>query len=130
MVCGGRAARDMEEPTMKYMLLIIAGAAGADGGAPGCTVEDWMAYDKEVKEEGIFVSGESLADLVTATTVRVGADGARTVTDGPYAETRELLGGFYVIDVPDLDAALDWAARCPGARDGSVVVRPVAEFGG
>jgi hypothetical protein len=119
----------MKEPIVKYMLLIIAGAADEDGGAAGCTVEDWTAYDKEVKEEGIFVSGESLADLVTATTVRVGADGARTVTDGPYAETRELLGGFYVIDVPDLDVALDWAARCPGARDGSVVVRPVADFG-
>lgn len=114
---------------MKYMLLIIAGAADETGGAAGCTVEDWMAYDKEVKEAGIFVSGESLADLVTATTVRVDGDGRRTVTDGPFAETRELLGGFYVIDVPDLDAALDWAARCPGARDGSIVVRPVADFG-
>lgn len=108
------------------MLLIIA---GADGEAPQCTVEDWMAYDRQVKDAGIWVSGESLADLVTATTVRVARDGKRTVTDGPYAETREVLGGFYVIDVPHLDAALDWAARCPGARDGSVVVRPVAEFG-
>jgi hypothetical protein len=51
------------------------------------------------------------------------------VTDGPFAETREVLGGFYVIDVPDLDVALDWAARCPGARGaGSVVVRPIADF--
>ncbi|MCG5217758.1 YciI family protein [Streptosporangium soli] len=112
------------------MLLIIAGAADENGGAAGCGVEDWMAYDMEVKEAGIWVSGESLADLVTATTVRVGQDGRRTVTDGPFAETREVLGGFYVIDVPDLDVALDWAARCPGARDGSVVVRPVADFGG
>ncbi|MEU6642700.1 YciI family protein [Saccharomonospora sp. NPDC046836] len=115
---------------MKYMLLINAGAVDADGKAAECGVEDWMAYDKEVKEAGIFVSGESLADLVTATAVQVGQDGRRIVTDGPFAETREVLGGFYVIDVPDLDAALDWAARCPGARDGSVVVRPVAEFGG
>lgn len=115
---------------MKYLMLIMAGAADGNGGAAGCTVEDWMSYDKEVKEAGIFVSGESLADLVTATTVRVAADGRRTVTDGPFAESRELLGGFYVIDVPDLDVALDWAARCPGARDGAVVVRPVADFGG
>jgi hypothetical protein len=114
---------------MKYMLLIIAAAADEQGGAAGCTPEDWMSYDKQVREAGILVSGESLADLVTATTVRVGPDGRRTVTDGPFAETRELLGGFYVIDVPDLDVALDWAARCPGARDGSVVVRPVADFG-
>ncbi|MEV0643811.1 YciI family protein [Phytomonospora sp. NPDC050363] len=115
---------------MKYMLMIMANAIDEQGGAAGCTVEDWMAYDKEVQDAGIMVSGESLADLVTATTVRVAADGARTVTDGPYAETREVLGGFYVIDVPDLDAALDWAARCPGARDGSIVVRPIADFGG
>jgi hypothetical protein len=110
---------------VKYMLLINAGSVENQGCEPG----DWVAYDKEVKEAGIFVSGESLADLVTATAVRVAADGTRTVTDGPFAETREVLGGFYVIDVPDLDVALDWAARCPGALgDGSVVVRPVADF--
>jgi hypothetical protein len=114
---------------VKYLLLINADAVDGNGGAASCTVEDWMAYDKEMRDAGIFVSGESLADLVTATAVRVGPDGRRTVTDGPFAETREILGGFYVIDVPDLDAALDWAARCPGARDGSIVVRPVADFG-
>ncbi|MEV6302796.1 YciI family protein [Actinoplanes sp. NPDC051861] len=112
---------------MKYLLLINADAADS-GQAVGCEPADWMAYDKEVKEAGIFVSGESLADLVTATTVRVDAGGKRTVTDGPFAETREVLGGFYVIDVPDLDVALDWAARCPGSRDGSITVRPVADF--
>ncbi|MEO3858204.1 YciI family protein [Acrocarpospora sp. B8E8] len=115
---------------MKYMLLINAGAVDGNGAAAECSVEDWMSYDKELKEAGIYVSGESLADLVTATTVRVGQDGGRTVTDGPFAETREVLGGFYVIDVPDLDVALDWAARNPGARgSGSVVVRPIADFG-
>ncbi|WP_214403049.1 YciI family protein [Pseudonocardia lacus] len=115
---------------MKYLLLIQANAAGEDGVSADCTVEDWTAFDKEVTEAGVKVSGESLADLVTATTVRVDRDGRRTVTDGPFAEGRELLGGFLVVDVPDLDAALDWAARCPGARDGAVVVRPVADFGG
>lgn len=115
---------------MKYMLLINAGAIDEDGASAECGVEEWMSYDKELKDAGIYVSGESLADLVTATTVRVGQDGGRTVTDGPFAETREVLGGFYVIDVPDLDVALDWAARNPGARgSGSVVVRPIAEFG-
>lgn len=108
------------------MLLINAGAAAT----PECEPADWMTFDKEVKEAGVFVSGESLADLVTATVVRVDEDGGRAVTDGPFAETREVLGGFYVIDVPDLDVALDWAARCPGARgSGSVVVRPIADFG-
>ncbi|MEU8296410.1 YciI family protein [Micromonospora sp. NPDC048909] len=113
---------------MKYMMLIYAGSPDA---APTCTVEDWVAYDKEVQEAGIFVTGHSLADLTTATTVRVDPSGERTVTDGPFAETREVLGGYYVIDVPNLDVALDWAARCPGARDGGTMeVRPVAEFEG
>ncbi len=115
---------------MKYMLLINAGSVAGDGSAAECDVQDWVNYDKAVKDAGVFVSGESLADLVTATTVRVASDGARTVVDGPFAETREVLGGFYVVDVPDLDAALDWAARCPGALgSGSVVVRPVADMG-
>ncbi|MCK2212300.1 YciI family protein [Actinomadura sp. ATCC 31491] len=117
---------------MKYMLMINSAATEPEPGAfpaEGCEVSDWMAYDKAVKEAGIFVAGNSLADLTTATTVRVGPGGERTVTDGPFAETREVLGGYYVIDVPDLDVALDWAARCPGARGGgSIVVRPVAEF--
>ncbi|MFI6261849.1 YciI family protein [Micromonospora sp. NPDC051006] len=113
---------------MKYMMLIYAGSTDA---APTCTFEDWVAYDKDVQEAGIFVAGHSLADLTTATTVRVDPSGERTVTDGPFAETREVLGGYYVIDVPNLDVALDWAARCPGARDGGTMeVRPVAEFEG
>ncbi|AWK73068.1 hypothetical protein CBI38_17415 [Rhodococcus oxybenzonivorans] len=113
---------------MKYMMLINAASADA---ASQCTVEDWMVYDKQITEAGIVVASESLADLTTATTVRVGPAGDRSITtDGPFAETREVLGGFYVIDVPDLDVALDWAARCPGARGGgSVVVRPIADFG-
>ncbi|MEV1329859.1 YciI family protein [Micromonospora costi] len=111
---------------MKYMLLIYSGSAEAPD---PCTVEDWMAFDKEATEAGIVVSGHSLADLTTATTVRVDATGERAVTDGPFAETREVLGGYYVIDVPNLDVALDWAARCPGSRgNGAVEVRPVAEF--
>lgn len=112
------------------MLLINAGAVDEAGANVECTPEDWMVFDKEVKEAGVLVCAESLADLVTATAVRVDEQGRRTVTDGPFAETREVLGGFYVIDVPDLDVALDWAARCPGSRgSGSVVVRPVADFG-
>ncbi|MFD1079130.1 YciI family protein [Longispora fulva] len=111
------------------MMLIYTAAVPE---AEGCTLplfEDWMRYDQEVRDAGVLVGGHSLADLTTATTVRVGAAGERTVTDGPFAETREVLGGYYVIDVPDLDAAIDWAARCPGALGGaSVEVRPVAEF--
>jgi hypothetical protein len=116
---------------MKYLLLINAGELDLSGGAVGCEPEDWMRFDKEIQDAGVVVASESLADLVTSTRVQVGGDGKKTVTDGPFAETREVLGGFYVIDVPDLDVALDWAAKCPGSRGGgSIDVRPVAEFPG
>ncbi|HEY0700670.1 MAG TPA: YciI family protein [Micromonospora sp.] len=113
------------------MLLIYATAAENPAETtPNGDFEAWMAYDKSVREAGIYVSGEALADLTTATSVRVDAEGRRAVTDGPFVEAREILGGYYVIDVPDLDAALDWAARCPGSWEGGqVVVRPVADFG-
>lgn len=117
---------------MKYMLLIypVPTVTEAQAAEAGCGFEDWMLFDKTIREAGVRVSGESLADLTTATTVRVDGSGERAVTDGPFAETRELLGGFYVVDVPDLDVALDWAARCPGSRaGGSIEVRPVADFG-
>ncbi|HLU71483.1 MAG TPA: YciI family protein [Nonomuraea sp.] len=111
--------------------MLLINSAGTEEAEQACeaSAEDWMAYDKAVREAGIYVDAHSLADLTTATTVRVTAGGERVVTDGPFAETREVLGGYYVIDVPDLDVALDWAARCPGATGGgSVVVRPIAEF--
>jgi hypothetical protein len=75
----------------------------------------------------VHLAGDALQNSQTATTVRV-KDGERVVTDGPFAETREVLGGYYLIDVPDLDSALDWAARCPGAKYGSMEVRPIQEF--
>lgn len=115
---------------MKYMLLIYSPPTSDPAELAGqCTVEDWMLYDKSVVEAGIHVAGHALQDLTTSTTVRVADSGERTVTDGPFAETREVLGGYLVIDVPDLDVALEWAARCPGSRGGgSVEVRPVADF--
>jgi hypothetical protein len=113
------------------MLLIYTPplTAPADELCTPVLVEDWLAFDKAVHEAGIGVSSASMQDFTTATTVRVGRAGERTVTDGPFAETREVLGGVYVIDVPDLDVALDWAARCPGSHGGGTVeVRPVAEW--
>ena len=94
-------------------------------------VEDWMRLDKEMQDAGdLWSPGSRWPTWSPRPRSRSAHDGKRTVTDGPFAETREVLGGFYVIDVPDLDVALDWAARCPGSRGGgSVVVRPVAEFG-
>ena len=116
---------------MKYLMLINA-ALDADGAPTGCsTPDDWMLFDKSLKEAGVHVGGDSVADFTTAATVRVDDSGERLVTDGPFAESREVLGGYFVVDVPDLDVALDWAARCPGSRGGgSIVVRPLADFGG
>ncbi|GGY36945.1 YciI family protein [Parvularcula lutaonensis] len=91
--------------------------AAADG-------ELWGAYTRALLEAGVMVGGEALHPPHTATTIRV-KDGQREVQDGPYAETKEQFGGFYVIDVPDLDTALEWAARNPAAASGAVEVRPV-----
>ncbi|SEC15021.1 Uncharacterized conserved protein [Amycolatopsis tolypomycina] len=116
---------------MKYLMLINA-ALDADGAPTGCsTPDDWMLFDKSLKEAGVYVGGDSVADFTTAATVKVDERGERLVTDGPFAESREVLGGYFVVDVPDLDVALDWAARCPGSRDGgSIVVRPLAGYEG
>jgi hypothetical protein len=84
----------------------------------------WMAYIGALNQSGVAVSGHGLQHPHTATTVRLRGD-QRQVQDGPFADTKEMLGGYYVIDVPDLDEALAWAARCPAALTGSVEVRPV-----
>ena len=84
----------------------------------------WSAYAGTVATSGHMVSGAGLQPPDTATTVRI-RDGQRQVHDGPYAESKEMLGGFFVIDVPDLDTALEWAARAPSASNGSTEVRPV-----
>jgi hypothetical protein len=89
---------------------------------------EWSAYDEAFKQAGVHLVGDALQPSQTATTVRVRGD-ERIVTDGPFAETHEVLGGFDVIDVPDLDAALDWAARSPAAKHGTVEVRPIMELG-
>jgi hypothetical protein len=85
----------------------------------------YVAYTNALRESGAFREGNPLKPTPTATLVRVTADGKTSVLDGPYAETKEQLGGYYVIDVPDLDAAISWAARCPCASGGTVEVRPV-----
>ncbi|MEJ3750233.1 YciI family protein [Actinomycetes bacterium KLBMP 9797] len=113
---------------MKYMMLIYGSATEDAAATEGPSMEDWFVYDKSAREAGIVVAGHALQDLTTATSVRVTKEGERVVTDGPFAETREMLGGYYVLDVPNLDVALDWAARCPGARVGTIEVRPIAEF--
>jgi hypothetical protein len=114
---------------MRYLLLIYSEELTAPP-APediDASMAEWYAYTKAIKDSGVHLAGEALQPSQTATTVRLKGD-ERVVTDGPFAETREALGGFYLIDVPDLDTALDWAARCPGAKYGSMEVRPVMEF--
>jgi hypothetical protein len=84
----------------------------------------WMQYTQTLKDEGVFVDGDALQGIEVATTVR-SRDGEIQLTDGPFAETKEFLGGYYVIDCPDLDTALGWASRVPNIDYGSVEVRPV-----
>jgi len=113
---------------MHYMLIMNETATDLarrdDPEQAGAYWGAWGAYVKEVEAAGIFVSGAGLQPPHTATTVRI-RDGRRQVHDGPYSETKELLGGFFVIDVPTLDVALEWAARSPAAGSASVEVRPV-----
>ena len=85
----------------------------------------WRAYYKALVEAGIYVGGDPLEVPETGTTVRL-SDGKRRVQDGPYADTKEQLGGFIILEVPSLDVALDWAARCPTVSAGAVEVRPLA----
>lgn len=92
------------------------------------TYPKWMAYTEELRASGAWLAGDALERIDTATTLRV-RDGETLVSDGPFAETKEVLGGYYLIDVPDLDEALKWSARMPGAFYGSVEVRPVRSMG-
>ncbi|MEL6206366.1 MAG: YciI family protein [Pseudomonadota bacterium] len=100
----------------------------ADDIAKAADGELWGAYTKALVEAGVLVGGEALHPSGSATTLRI-EDGTRDIHDGPYADTKEQLGGFYVIDVPDLDTALTWAARNPAASSGAVEVRPVVQRG-
>jgi hypothetical protein len=114
---------------MQYLLLIYGEepTTAPDPAETEQVMNEYWAYTSAINEAGVNKGGEALQDSRTATTVRV-KDTERVVTDGPFAETREVLGGYYLIDVPDLDAAIDWAAKCPGAKYGSVEVRPIMEF--
>jgi hypothetical protein len=89
--------------------------------------QPWRAYLQQLQQAGVMVSGAALQSEALATTVRV-RGGQRQVQDGPYAETKEQLGGFAILDLPSLDAALEWAARCPAAGTARVEVRPVADL--
>lgn len=112
---------------MQYLLLIYNNEAGMAAAPKEAAIQmsaAYGAYTEAMKKAGVFVGGERLRSTSTATSVRV-AGGKTNVIDGPYADTKEQLGGYYMIDVPDMDAAISWAARCPGAGTGTMEVRPV-----
>ena len=116
---------------MEYMLLIHADAAGLQAlrdAERSTALAAYGAYTEALTQAGILRGGERLRNADAATTVRV-REGRTEVLNGPFIETREQLGGYYTIDVPDLDTALSWAARCPGASHGAVEVRPVWPMG-
>jgi hypothetical protein len=115
---------------MRYMMMIYGDESKMTRQpAEGVTKMSaaYVAYTKALKEAGVWLGGDALQPTPTATSVRL-ADGKTSVLDGPFAETREQLGGYYLIDVADLDAAIAWAARCPGAANGTVALRPVWEM--
>jgi hypothetical protein len=90
-------------------------------------MESYAIFTQEVRDRGLLEGGEALQPTSTATTVKV-RNGERIITDGPFAETREQLGGYYLLNCKDLDEALDYAAKIPGAQFGSIEVRPILEF--
>ena len=117
----------------KYAALIYGPAETEGQGTPEeqqQVMVDYMEFGQKAGEAGVMVGGEALHDTNSATPVHVphGKGGAPVFTDGPFDETKEVLGGFYLLDVDDLDEALKWAAQIPGAWNGRVEVRPIIEF--
>jgi hypothetical protein len=112
---------------MQYLLMIYANEAGLQSRSKETidrTMAAYTAYTEAMKKAGVYVGANRLRPTASATTVR-NSNGKTSVSDGPFAETKEQLGGYYLIDTPDADAALSWAARCPGAAFGAIEVRPV-----
>jgi hypothetical protein len=109
---------------MKYILLVHLPKTSLDAPKDPADVAAGRAYGAALQAAGVFVAGVGLGSPDNATTVSV-RDGKRQVQDGPYAESKEFLGGFVIIDVPNLDAALEWAARNPSAALGLIEVHPV-----
>ncbi|HLY90903.1 MAG TPA: YciI family protein [Acetobacteraceae bacterium] len=112
---------------MQYILLIHSNEAAVKSAPKEATERmhaAYMAYTEALARAGVVVGGNRLRPSSATTTVRL-VDGKTQVLDGPYAETKEQIAGYYLIEVPDMDAALSWAARCPGANGGAIEVRPI-----
>jgi hypothetical protein len=113
---------------MKYMLLIYTDPNAWDPGKADAVMGEYMAFTQGIIDSGELVAGDPLEGPEAATAVRV-RDGRTTTTDGPFAETKEHIGGYYIVDVKDLDRALELAAKIPDARTAGVEVRPVVDMG-
>jgi len=119
---------------VQYILLIYGNEEMRNEAYAGMSEEEqnaemgkWFAYSESLRQAGVHVAGEALHPTPTASTVMV-PNGEPLVTDGPFAETKEQLGGFYIIDVPSKDVALEWAAKIPSAPYGPVEVREIQTF--
>ena len=115
---------------MQYMLLIYGDESGWETMSDADrakVMKDYTDYTEELRSSGAMVAGDALQPTSNATTVRVRGD-EQLVTDGPFAETKEQLGGYYLIEAGSLDEATEWAAKLPGSRHGSVEIRPVQVF--
>jgi hypothetical protein len=116
---------------MKYMLALIGDESGWDDVTDEqmrAMMEPWNEFEQRLAEAGAKIAGEGLQPSATATTVKIGEGDDRVVTDGPFAETKEQLGGFYLLECADLDEALEWAKKVPLQPGGSVEVRPVMDY--
>ena len=112
---------------MQYLLMLYSDESGWGKMTPAEQqqgVAAYAAYTEALKKAGVHVGSNRLQSIATATTVKI-ANGKQQVLDGPYADSKEQLGGYYLIEAPDLDAAIAWAARCPGSGHGTIEVRPV-----
>ena len=118
---------------MRYLVLIYDEQTANPSPEPpdpatmGPVMEEYNAYSQMLRDKGAYVAGEALQPVTTATSIRV-RDGHTMTTDGPFAETKEALGGFYLIEAKDLDEALDLGRKCPGAKFGTIEVRPIVDF--
>jgi hypothetical protein len=120
-----------EETTMRYIFHLFVDEAAFAARTPEqqeAGYNAYMAYTQTLKDAGVYLGSDRLRPVTEATQVRVDANGKTTVLDGPYVESKEQLGGYYMVDVENLDEALKWAARCPTAGHGTVEVRSVWEL--